>query len=159
VERSQPADPRDSAFAAQQPLAVPTFPRDYVLGQLAQTLTDPVAVEAREYARSFLLSLGTDSPPVVDGLAPGARMAVTELAESLSEDASLRIGTIVQLSDGEYSVEFRYLQASDPVVGELIVAFEEGDWYTSDIQTSRQRDSDQSDDQLYEPGITARGNR
>ena len=155
VLRSQPADPRDSAFASQRTLAIPAYPSDYQLGRLYRPSAGAMEHDASEYAREYLLAIRDGGSLSVDSLGPGARSAVTDLAGALSERASLRIGPAVVLTDEEVSVQFRFVQLSGSIAGELIVALDEGDWYTSDIQTSRESGSDD----VYEPGITEAGVR
>ena len=155
VRRSQPADPRDSTFASQRPLAIPAFPYDYLLGRLNRPPAGSPERDASAHAREFLLAVRDQESYSIDTLPPGARRAVAELAGTLSEGASLRIGPVAALSDEEFSVRFRFVQTVDTVTGELIVALDGGDWYTSDIQIAREGDSDS----VYEPGITVTDGR
>jgi hypothetical protein len=155
VLRSQPADPRDSAFASQRTLAIPAYPSDYRLGRLYRPSAGPMEHDASEYAREYLLAIRDGTSVSVESLGPGARNAVVELTGALSETASLRIGQAVVFTDEEVSVRFRFVQLSGSISGELIVALDGGDWYTSDIQTSRESGSED----VYEPGITETGVR
>jgi hypothetical protein len=111
--------------------------------------------DASEYAREYLLAIRDGTSVSVESLGPGARNAVVDLTGALSETASLRIGQAVVLTDEEVSVRFRFVQLSGSISGELIVALDGGDWYTSDIQTSRESGSED----VYEPGITETGVR
>ena len=157
VPRSRPADPRDTAFAEVRFRFATVYPYDAVIGRLQHTRVGTISDRsAYQSARSFLAALVDGELPedmLSEELGRGAQAVLDELLWRSADLADVRIGGVHQLSEVDVSLRFRMLGANQEAVGELVLANEDGRWYTADIQVEYR---DRRVEPRFDPAATSR---
>lgn len=121
-------DPREDAFARSLPMGSILYPHDYRIGPVGPPVN---AFDRQLWQIAHELLAEPNNADVTVSTFDSER--VKDLSATSDENSGFRVSPPLKVGDGEYSLLFRRT-GEESVKGELVLALQQGGWYTAGIQ-------------------------